>query len=606
MNFIDDTGLSYFYEKIKQKFVRSVNSQNPDGNGNINITNVATADNLTSPDAQTSYDNFIYRTSGGTASLASGEAQLIYIDGNVNIVNRVLETFDINATNGLTVRYDAETWREEIQDSGEYVFSYTRPASAVATNSWRPGSGTWKYNNSTISLEDFGLNVINLVNPTIEVTYTGTAINTPKVIPNTWMNAVSTSGNYDFIYNSTANSWTLDDTPVTLNTYGITVAGTPANGNKISISYEAGTLNSTVTINYVAPQQGDIIVATPSAFKATGFNQFDNSSMYIQNATISNGKIVGNNNTYVCYCYAKGGVPNGYVAYSEGAYIRNIGWCEDLPAINETVITTGSSVSNTLASIPFEQDGYVVVVTTDISDLCIHPKWSGSADTDYQAYVAPSVINLPTVDINDTVIPIGSYGMPAVSNIADRLNLDAGVYIQKIGRLANNDNNMNYVIGLNTEYDYDSNYIYYVLINPITYNVIVDPVYIVNDFGTEEFLNTNVPLYAQILYGQNLRDKLRTDVLTISPQNLTSTQKQQVYNNLGLVTIHYTRTIDNLPYTIIDERITSNHRVINPVFGTVSNVLSDIIWTTDNGSVTFSGDLSGSTTIDFDLILTMA
>ena len=52
--------------------------------------------------------------------------------------------------------------------------------------------------------------------------------------------------------------------------------------------------------------------------------------------------------------------------------------------------------------------------------------------------------------------------------------------------------------------------------NPITYTVDIDPAYIVNDWGTEEFIGTTVALGAHSLYGQNLRDKLRTDVLTIS------------------------------------------------------------------------------------------
>jgi len=51
----------------------------------VNITTVATAENLVSPDAQTSYDTYIYRTSGGSASLSSGEAELMYIDGNIDI-----------------------------------------------------------------------------------------------------------------------------------------------------------------------------------------------------------------------------------------------------------------------------------------------------------------------------------------------------------------------------------------------------------------------------------------------------------------------------------------------------------------------------------------
>ena len=86
--------------------------------------------------------------------------------------------------------------------------------------------------------------------------------------------------------------------------------------------------------------------------------------------------------------------------------------------------------------------------------------------------------------------------MPKIGTIADRINLDAGTYIQRIGRLANTSSNMDYVISLETGYDYDDNYIYYVLPSAITYNINISPIYTVNDWGTEEFLGTTVPLSA--------------------------------------------------------------------------------------------------------------
>jgi len=99
---------------------------------------------------------------------------------------------------------------------------------------------------------------------------------------------------------------------------------------------------------------------------------------------------VQNSGTNVCYCRAKGGVTNGYVAYSSGGYIVDIGWCADVPALGSDVVSTGASVTNELASIPFDDDGYVIVVANSMTDLCIHPKWSGAADNDYAAYVEPS------------------------------------------------------------------------------------------------------------------------------------------------------------------------------------------------------------------------
>lgn len=534
MDFLNSEGLSYFYEKIKQKFIRSINSKFPDDNGNVNITTVATAENLVSPDAQTSYDTYIYRTSGGSASLSSGEAELMYIDGNIEVVGRVIENFQIIATNNINVLYNTDTWRSQISTDGSYVFSYLRPTSSAAAASWT-ASGTWSYSGSTVQLSTYGLTVINIVDPSINVNINGAGIESATVVPSTFGSQLPLDGTYMFTFSNEATSWQYNGQNVTLSTYGLATSGTPQDGDTIYVNYIAGTANSTVTVNYTAPQQGTIYVATPDKFSATGFNQFDKDTMYLQNASVSGGKIVQNSGTNVCYCRAKGGVTNGYVAYSSGGYIVDIGWCADVPALGSDVVSTGASVTNGLASIPFDDDGYVIVVASSMTDLCIHPKWSGSADTDYAAYVAPSEITIPTTDIEGNNLPTATYGMPRIQRFADRLNLESGTYVQKIGRMENTSTAMAYVVGLGVPYDYDANYIYYVLPDQITYTVLIDPMYTVNDWGIEEFTGTTVAVSAQTLYGQNLRDKLRTDVLTISQQSpaLTSAQIERVFLNQG-------------------------------------------------------------------------
>ena len=62
---------------------------------------------------------------------------------------------------------------------------------------------------------------------------------------------------------------------------------------------------------------------------------------------------------------------------------------------------------------------------------------------------------------------------------------------------------MNYVIELNVAYEYDNSNIYYVLPEELTYslNNELNSKYVVNDYGTEEFVGTNIELGAQNLYG---------------------------------------------------------------------------------------------------------
>lgn len=620
MGFLDKEGLSYFYSKIKNKFIRSVNTKTPDETGNVNITNVATADNLTSPDAQSSYDYFIYRTSGGSASLSSGEAQLVYINGNMKIDGRIPENFIIRTENNIEATHNIDIWKNNVTESGRYTFQYIKPTSETNTSEWTQ-PGIWENDGEEINLNGYGIYVNGIINPRVSINASNTSL-TPLINPSIWFNAILESDiyfekHYTFIYYVPdlveSGEWEYEGESVNLSDYGITLSGDPQKNDTITVSSVVGTPNSTITVDYTKYDPGTIIIPTPTKFSATGFNQFDKNTMILSNVTLTNisgnRKKITSGNHIIAYCRAKGGVPNGYVAYSESNSIIKIGWCAEEPKIDSIVDTTNAEVTTSLASIPFDDDEYVVVEVTNANDLCIHPQWSGAANTDKADYVAPSEINLPTEDIKGVSIPIGTWGMPAVGAVFDQLNLDAGVYVQRINRLENTSSNLSEVQNMGTSYEYDDNYIYYVLLNPVTYIVDVNPTYIVNDWGTEEFIGTAVTLGAQTLYGQNLRDKLRTDVLTISQQTpaLNEAQTEQVYENLGLHSFHLSSTITSLPLVINDERITKFSSVTNFVLGTPSAIIGDLSWRTESGKMTFEGTLasSGSTTVEFDIAPTL-
>ena len=47
MSFLDETGLAYFYSKLKEKFIRTVNGIGPSSTGNVTLaaSNIGTSDN---------------------------------------------------------------------------------------------------------------------------------------------------------------------------------------------------------------------------------------------------------------------------------------------------------------------------------------------------------------------------------------------------------------------------------------------------------------------------------------------------------------------------------------------------------------------------------
>ena len=65
---------------------------------------------------------------------------------------------------------------------------------------------------------------------------------------------------------------------------------------------------------------------------------------------------------------------------------------------------------------------------------------------------------------------------------------------------------------------------------------------------------------------------------------------------------HISGNLSSLPASFSYAFITPYHRVINCELGTPSAVTSDLTWVTSAGDITFSGTLSGATTIDFDIV----
>lgn len=549
--------------------VKSVNSQLPDENGNVIITQVATAENLVSPDNINDTDYILFRTSGGTKSISDGVATLMKIAGNVenprrsenNIDQTQQEIARVSASVDATL-FGALSFVNNTQ--GTYVLTFD------GTN--------WNYDDNgttvVVDLETAGITVggTALDGDSMSIQYTpaateeDTAIATATynavnrltftITQSTFINAINSElGTYTFTFNG--NAWIMNDAVENLADYGIALSGTPLDGDSLIVIYN-----------------GVMSVATPTSFVSSGFNAFNPANILSGYTINANGEIEASAGSYVAYIHAVGGLENNYgnrhgdyTIYDDnttGTIVR-VGYSAQIPTTSSTVALNGSDgiivvddtsilPANKLQWITFPTDGYICVALTDISKLCVHPTWSNYKDQDYAEYVAPSVINIPTTgyvegDPTQTSVALNCADyLGKVGIVFDEIKLEDNRYINRIGRYAYSQANLETVQELGVDYIYDSNYIYYVLPNPVTYVVSIEGngQYTVNDFGTEEFTGTTVPVLANTLYGNNLVDKLRTDVLTKSAQSLSNDQKEQVWKNLGTLPIYnYVNTLEN-------------------------------------------------------------
>lgn len=237
-----------------------------------------------------------------------------------------------------------------------------------------------------------------------------------------------------------------------------------------------------VTIHWVKEVIGTLTTAKPTSFVSTGYNQY--------NATAG-------------YAHVKGGQEYRIDDALHNQW-NSLGFRTEPGGTHSTISLTNNRFT------PLE-DGYVDLNGVMADNVLIALVWSGTRDSDpYVAYSADT-ISIPTIDIDSASLPTASYGMPSVGNVADELNFEEQLYIQRIGHYAYSAENLETVEALGVDYWYDEEDIFYVLETPITYHLAtsVKSAYTANDFGTEEIVGTSVAMPVMISYGNNLVDKLR-------------------------------------------------------------------------------------------------
>lgn len=295
--------------------------------------------------------------------------------------------------------------------------------------------------------------------------------------------AASASGTYTFSF---TDAWSVNPS-----TYGITVSGTPESGDSI-------------VVVYVKENRGTITTANPTSFISTGWNLYNHSVGYAR-----------------------------VVDYSEEYGFMIAGTYTALK-FSETLNGEQQSITPVNGYFTIPSDGYVWVTGGNATDTEIWMTWSDWTDEAnggvFAAY-SQTTISLSGVMVNfpDGLMKVGSF--------YDEINLNTGRAYSRIQKLEYTSENLASVIAAGVPYDTDSNYIYAVRETPDIYTISLSGEYTVSDHGMEMFIGTSVPLTASSLYGQDLKNKLRRDVLTISQQELTNAQKKQVQQNIGVDSI---------------------------------------------------------------------
>lgn len=296
-----------------------------------------------------------------------------------------------------------------------------------------------------------------------------------------FVDTVSESGTYTFTYSTV---WSSDPAE-----YGITVNGTPAAGDQISVVY-------------VKENRGTITTASPTTFVSTGWNLYNHSAGYAR-----------------------------LVKYSE-EYGFMIDGTYTALSFSETLSGNRVSITPVDGYFTIPSDGYLFVDGGNNTDTAIWMTWSDWVDEPNGGTFAE--YTQTQIDLTGIMVNF-PYGLMRIDNIYDEIDLNTLRAYSRIERLSYTEENLSAVIASGVPYDTDAGYIYAARVAPVTYVVNIDGEYTVSDHGEEMFLGTSVALTVSCLYGNDLKNKLRRDVLTISEQSLTSAQKAQVQQNLGIV-----------------------------------------------------------------------
>lgn len=559
---------------------------------------VGYSENMISPDGVTEESEFVYRTTAGDVSVSDGTASIESIRGNTVVWNQGVELSanekNVNCTynSGSKILYRIPSptfYHTKIYAGHKYYCSMDFSLDtdyAVSLKAFGVGFGSNGYEADIRQTIEEGAYIFTATSAQAE------RYENPKIAYRVWC-PCSAEGTYAKV---TINKQTCID---------------------LTKMFGAGNEPSTVDdprIKWIEtalaerPQydEGSLLSVDINGLKTVGFNQWDGTYTRINSNNVMTTRInvLGNQRYMVelptsinaIYC-------NQYDVSGNELIVGN-----DASQVNYgRVYTTNSAEFIMLPNTAYCEfklyDTTGKITDTFAKSVCIHLKWSGYRNGEYEEYWE-NTCGLPISDIKDEsgnvlfpnglcragdvydeITPTKAIKRVGVVDLGTLIwyydSAYGGLYWAELGHLHGTRNNKvgiacaKYTSVYNVnEYELsdkvirgygsvqwnfsrvaikDSAYatasdfkaslngvmLYFELAEPIEVPIDINMNYKMSDFGTEEFLSDNVTALVPhtFLYQDNLRDKLRRDVLTKTPQDLNDAEKAQVAENTGTVSV---------------------------------------------------------------------
>ena len=529
-------------EQMDSEAVKSVNGNLPDDSGNAEVTEVEFAKNLKTDSTERSVGSFIRRTTGGDAGVSSGSAWLQRLMGNRVHDNYTPESLEMTVIaiprvipDPITATLDAETLIAYVETAGSWTLTYNAGWSAdPALYGVAVVGQPWDGDQILLSWD--GEN-----DP--EMTVDAVERHAPDPITATidrdvFVAYVTQSGTTNLYYTT---AWSEDPA-----LYGITVSNAPVSGDQIRVVY-------------VKEVRGTIRVADFTELASTGWNQYISSEGYA--------RVVRYSELY---------------GYKIGGTWSSISWAANLTDTRQAITPD----SNGLFNVP--GDGYVFV--TGGSDLNTYivatwSDWTGGPSGSYAAYTED------TVDLSELIGTYFGNGMMRVANVRDEIDFQAGVAVSRIDRWEYTENNLATAKASGRPYEYDEDYIYIERLSPVITDIgAMTLEYTVDDHGMEYF-DSDVPVYAEVLYGLNMADKLRRDVVTVRTQSWTAAEQAQARLNIGAAS---QAGLDAKPDNATEMPMSgSDSTNVSEAIGTLNSKLGNLkLCSVTNYSITLQSDSS--------------